>query len=213
MSEPVTDGATAPAASTPTAPVDAAATPVVAAAPTSPQPAPAAPQTPAQAQEAKPADKPYINPLARIAARAQSGQATSAAQAGELAARLTSVQTENDALRAAVKAHADASLASLPSDTLRNAVKARAGDDPTRTLDAIALLREAGVLAPVVAPPASTVPAVAAPAASPANDPDVAAYLEWKSAKDRGADLIASRLRLSYGAAIERGLAKQAPKN
>lgn len=210
MSDPVNDGASAPLATPPSAP--AATAPVQTATPSV-----AAPATPAQAAPAPaPADapaKPYINPLARIARNATNGQATTAAQAADLAASLASTQSENAALRAAVKAHADASLAALPSDAIRAAVTARAGGDPARVLDAIALLRDAGALSPVIAPAATTVPTVAAPSASPTNDPDVAAFLEWKAAADKGLSTLAARIRLANGAAIEAGAAKYAQKN
>jgi hypothetical protein len=169
---------------------------------------PAAPEAP------KPADKPYVSPHARIAARAANGQAQSAATVAELGAKYTAAQATIEAQTAALKVHADTTLAALPEAT-RNAVIKRAGTDPVKQLEAVSLLREAGALNPPSPLPAlaSTAPTIAAPAASPTNDPDVAMYLDWKALRDKGLSTRAASLRDSNRAAIEAGERKHTASN
>jgi hypothetical protein len=177
--------------------------------PAAPAQAVAAPATP---EAPKPADKPYVNPHARIAARAANGQAQSAATVAELGAKYTAAQATIEAQTAALKVHADTTLAALPEAT-RNAVIKRAGTDPVKQLEAIALLREAGALNPPLPALASTAPTIAAPAASPTNDPDVAMYLDWKALRDKGLSTRAASLRDSNRAAIEAGERKHTASN
>jgi hypothetical protein len=121
---------------------------------------------------------------------AKSAEANKSAEqrAADLAARLTTTQTEADRQAAIIKEHAARMLGVLEADH-QKAVRDIAGDDPAKQLQTIHALtpiwaKQAPAPAvPVVVPPATTAPPPTAPGGAPGTSPPdhVATYGQLKT--------------------------------
>lgn len=188
----------------PAAPAAAPATSAPAATPPAPAAAATPPAPPAAPAAAPAATPPAARPPNPHVARAQA-QATTA-QAAELATLRTQAEQGQAAL-AALATTVERDLAALP-EAARNAIAAQVAADPLKRLEAINLLRAAGVNGPVAAP-ATTGPANAPPPA-PATDPDVEAAKRADELQRAGAhNAYGAHLR-NHAAAVARGRAKLA---
>jgi len=202
-------GAPSPAPAT-----EPAAQPVAAA------PAPAA--EPAKAEPAKPrAWAPKAKPVPAVQAAAAPAATEPAKPKGvagigsrKIAALESKVASaakdieEAKALREELGHYAKRELAAAP-ESARKYVLSKHKDDPRAQLAELRALSEAGLLTAPAAPPApaSTTVASNSPKPSTTNDEDVVVAQAWLEASKK-TPMRAASLRLTNGAAIERGLQK-----
>jgi hypothetical protein len=172
--------------------------PVVVQPPAAPPAPPVAakPETPAPATPVR-----VLNPWAKKEA------------AAPMDPRVAALETRATELSATLAGYAQTELSASP-ENIRNAVRAIAGDDPSAQLKALAALRANGVTAlPTIAAGSTTAPPVAAPAPSPANDPDVLALTQYERLVASGSQILASQFAARNQAAIARATAARASRN
>jgi hypothetical protein len=104
-------------------------------------------------------------------------------KAAELAAKLTAQQTEAERLAAVTREHAGRMLGVLTAEQ-QAAVKAIAGEDPAKQLQAITALGPTWSSTPAPPAPVNTAPPAGPPAAEPNSPPDHRAVYESERAKN-----------------------------
>ena len=182
----------APAAVAPVAPAPVAVAPVAA-----PPPVVAKPAEPAPA----PVPVRVLNPWAKREA------------AAPVDPRVAALEARSSELTSALSTYATTELNAV-SESVRNAVRAIAGDDPSAQLKALSAMRANGLgVVPVLSAGSTTAAPVAAPAAAPVHNADEAALAHLEKLRASGSQLLASQFASRNAAAIARATAARASRN
>lgn len=159
-----------------------------------------------------PVASPVVPPAAPVVAapRVLNPYAAAKVSAPPADPRIAALEASAAEASAVLGRHAASVLAEAP-ESLRNAVRAIAGDNPARQLDTLAAMRAHGLGggAAVLPVGASTAVPVAQPAPAAPVNPDAAALARYEELQSRGAHMMAAAHLSSHGAAIARAKASR----
>jgi hypothetical protein len=167
--------------------------------------APAAPVTPAPEASAAPAQPPAPKaPVAKAPVAKAAAKAPAAPPAPPVDPKYAALESTVKAQREALSGFASQALADVP-EAVRAAVKALAGNDPTKQLSALATLKANGLVAGALPVGATTGAASPPPAPTPkVADAEASVVAEYERLLKRGAHIHASVFYAKNRAVIER---------
>ena len=167
--------------------------------------APAAPVTPAPEASAAPAQPPAPKaPVAKAPVAKAAAKAPAAPPAPPVDPKYAALESTVKAQREALSGFASQALADVP-EAVRAAVKALAGNDPSKQLSALATLKANGLVAGALPVGATTGAASPPPAPTPkVADAEASVVAEYERLLKRGAHIHASVFYAKNRAVIER---------